>query len=346
MAKRGFRDVTDPTGGLKNQVKFETGKQYHLKVAVDYIEEWEECWPCFPTSDGMAKRRFVGDIDAQNKNLAAIAQFKKENGLPNGLDKRDEGNWKPGRRYATIVAVGTEVTIKVTPAMVAKNPKLKGKPSYRKIQWDTANLKVWPFGIEVMRQLKAINNDADNIDALIEKGHDSESTLVTDVFALKLEKVSKGSKSWEVAYNVTIGKYTKPFSAEELPNLKAIIKELEDHTKPSPESEVEEFMNEHGGGGSSGMEAAAEEEVEEEVEAEASDDMELDATAEEEEEEVAPPPKKKAAPAKAAPAKAPAKAAPAKAKAKPAPEPEEEEEEAAEEEDDLGDLGDLDDLDI
>jgi hypothetical protein len=339
MARRGFKTTSDPNEGLKNQLKMETGKTYYLKLAIpDYIEEWTECWPGFPAEDGINKRRFVGDVDNKNKNLAPLSTYKKENGLPD-IGEREQKNWKPSTRYATIVAIGTEVTKKVTPAMVKKKPALKNRKSIRMIQWDKENLKVWLFGIEVMRQLKAINNDADNIDKLIDKGHDSDETYVTDVFAIKVEKISKGSKAWEVTYTVTVGKYTGVFSEEEMPNLDSVLKELESHAAPTPSSVIEDFLAENGGEFST--EADSEEDEDEDnapdEEEELDVDVEEDAEEEdEEEEEEAPAPKKKPAKKKAA-------------KKKPEPEPEEEDEEDAEEEgeeddDDLDDLGDLDDL--
>ena len=271
MAK-GFKDGTMPGEGLKNQVKMSAGDTALIFIPSDHLEEWDEIWPVFPDGQGgVIKRRFVGDLEEKNANLAPIYQYKKEMGVPEGLSKQDANNWKNTHRYGTVVAVGTETNKVITKAMLAnakkKSPKLYkklaamvkgGRKSIRSISWDKTQLKPWIFGVEIYRKLMSINQDADNVDKLLERGINIEESLVTNHFYIKVEKIKKGKNAWEIDYNVTIGDFVGSWDLDET-NFAESAKELEDHVSPSPESQVDDFISENGGGFSSGSSETAEE---------------------------------------------------------------------------------------
>lgn len=323
MGKKKFKDIKEPGARLQNQLKFETGKTYHIKIAKDDTFEWDEMWPWFPTGDGRVTKRIVSDPDdKKNSSLVPVFKFKKEVGLPAGVPEKDS-NWRPSRRYGTVVAIGTEVVKKVTPQMIKKRPALKNKKVMRMISWDTNELKIWLFGLEIMRLIDAINKDADNRDAVSEKGLDPEEVPASALFSLKVEKIQKGSQKFEVDYNVVLGKYVKPFEGDDFEESYAkVFKELEAFVQPTPIEEVEQYIAENSGG----MEEA--DSIDEE-EAPDGEDIELPDEEYEEEEEK---PKKKSL----------KKPVSKKKKKAPEPEPEEEDDEEEEEEPEEEDDEDLD----
>ena len=343
MAKK-FRDASTQSEGLKNQFKpTEVDKAYYLYIPQDLLEQYSEIWPCFVTPDGIAKRRFVGDVDKKNANLAPIFAYKRDQGIPEGLTEQDQKNWSPTYKDATIVAIGTEVSTPITKEMIAKaSPKQKealmnkvknGVKVIRRVEFDRNNLKVWVFGSEMIKQIQGLNNDADNQEKLAAKGLNIEEVSVTNAFALKLTKSKKGPNAWEVAYKLELGQFVGVWE-EGTYVIDPLVKELTDYVQPTATAEVEDFISANSGG-SSGMEAAATEELPvEEVTEEIVDVTDLpdvtddEPVAEEEVvEEVAPPPAPKAkaaAPKAKAPVTAPAPAPKAKAKAPVAPAPVEE----------------------
>lgn len=335
MAKK-FREASTMSEGLKNQFKpTEIDKVYYLYIPQDLLEQWSEIWPCFVTPDGIAKRRFVGDVDKKNANLAPIFAYKRDQGTPEGLTEQDQKNWSPTYKDATIVAIGTEVSTPITKEMIAKagpaqkeklmNQVKGGVKVIRRVVFDKNNLKVWVFGSEMIKQIMGLNADADNQEKLAAKGLNIEDVSVTNAFALKLTKSKKGAKAWEVAYKLELGQFVGVWE-EGTYVIDPLIKELSEYVQPSAISDIEEFISSNAGGGSSGMEVEATEELPAEeavVEEEIVDVTDLPDVTEEEgvEEEVAPPaPKAKATAAKAkAPVAAPAPKAKAKAPVAPAP---------------------------
>ncbi len=329
----GFRDAKVPNEGLKSQIKFDAEKTYHLKIMNDTFEQWSECWPVFPTAEGTARRRFVGNSDCSN--LAAIIDFKANNGVPVGLEEQDQKNWKIKTNQATIVAVGTETSIVVTADMVKRQPALKKflGQKQRKIQWDKENPKIMIFGVEILRQLKSINQDPDNIDQLVAKDVDTNVHLPTDAFAIKLVKTKKGGGNQMVSYTVTVGKFVGIWDDAENPAYQATLEELKGHMAPTDAQDVEAFISENSGGSSTGGEAPAVED--DDIPADDVPAEEIDIPAEEVEE-----PPKKALAKKAAPAPVKGKvAAPAKKAAPVVEEPAEEP--AAEDELNMDDLDSL-----
>lgn len=259
-----FRDLKD-SEGLKNQLRFENDKTYILRLPEDNVEEWWEVWPTFPTGDGFVKRRFVSNSGQDSSNLKPVSTFKKDVGVPDGLDKRDQNNWKNTHRYATVVLVGTEVVVK------------KDGKKIRKIKWDAEAPKVWVFGREVFGQMKGINNNTDLIDRAEEKNLDMSELNCTDVYALRVTRTKKGSQAFEVDYDVQAGKLVGKIK-EGVIDLDAINAELKSYIKPSTEAEIDDFLSENsgvGGGSSSGEEAESTEEVE------ADDDITIDEEPEE-----------------------------------------------------------------
>lgn len=311
--KRGFKDHKDPTEGLKNQLKMETGNEYIVKFPADILEQWEEVWPTFKGADGRITRRFVSDEDGAN--LKPFHQYKKEVGIPADIDKNDAENWKVKGRYGSIVLIGTEQTVKVD-----------GKKR-KKITWDKENPKVWLFGISVFRQLCAINNNVDLQETMEEKGHSTENFNCTDVYYFRVSKTKKGSENWQVEYTVAPGKPIGQFKKGAI-DLEEIEKEFYDFIEPTKDSDLAEYLEQSGE--SSGDEPeSVEEEItpdEETVEPEGDED---DLDIPELDEDPEPEPKKGKGKGKG------------KKKAEPETEPDDEPEESSDDNDEL----DLDDID-
>ena len=252
-----FRDVnvgSDPAA--KHILKFESGKDYVIKIVKDDVRQWNEVWPCYIGSDGnKVLRRFVCSED--NSNVASLVAFKKSNDigkLLNGV-QRDIDNWNTKTSFACLAIVGVEQKVKDPETGKIKN----------KIMWDKT-CKIYQFGISVFRKLEALNHNPTLIERAEEKGLNmcdpddsaSEGSMCTDVYAIRVNKATKGKKT---EYNVQADKLVG--SVKGVENIDTVMKDLEVHIKAATEVDVDAFISSIGGK-HSGEEAESEdEEVEE-----------------------------------------------------------------------------------
>ena len=275
-----FKDV--PVGNEidKYLVKPEYDKTVIVKVVEDYIEQWAEVWPTFTGVDGnMIIRRFVGDTNLNN--FAPINEFKKSVDLKKILNSNERyiGNWKTKTRYAQLVIVGIERKVK----------NGEGK-TVRKIEWDK-NVKIWQYGITVLRQLQAINRNPELVEQAESKLSDkgikmadpddmSEGTLAIDVYSLRVLK--KKDKN-QTMYEVNAGKLIGPIGASKVNDFDKVKKVLMDNIKPDSVASVEEFISSNYDGFSPSSEPESKEEtldedagVSEEIDIEGDDELGTD----------------------------------------------------------------------